>query len=256
METMGAIEEGEWSSLSGMCTIEEVDFMDQLLSSFPIHDEFSTLNTTGSSYCPRTLLTTLVHTVFGIVQPLLCPVIAPRRWTFFIEDATITSSYLVEASLPSKNSDLKRETEMPRPKSENSKKRPRSSGDVQKNRRNLRPKKNQSNFLTTDDDEDSNDGLKGQSGSNCSKGTAIDPQSLYARKRRERINKRHRILQNLVPNGTKVDISTMLEEAVQYMKFLQLQIKMLSSDDLWMYAPIAYNGMCIGLDDLQLTKRR
>ncbi|CAH2051950.1 unnamed protein product [Thlaspi arvense] len=82
----------------------------------------------------------------------------------------------------------------------------------------------------------------------ASRGNATDPQSLYARKRRERINERLRVLQNLVPNGTKVDISTMLEEAVQYVKFLQLQIKLLSSDDLWMYAPIAYNGMDIGLD--------
>ncbi|XP_068655317.1 transcription factor bHLH84-like [Aristolochia californica] len=82
----------------------------------------------------------------------------------------------------------------------------------------------------------------------ASKGSATDPQSLYARKRRERINERLRILQSLVPNGTKVDISTMLEEAVQYVKFLQLQIKLLSSDDLWMYSPIAYNGMDIGLD--------
>ncbi|CAN6855251.1 unnamed protein product [Brassica oleracea var. botrytis] len=101
----------------------------------------------------------------------------------------------------------------------------------------------------------------------ASRGAATDPQSLYARKisyvrlktktkpdlmtvqkRRERINERLKILQNLVPNGTKVDISTMLEEAVQYVKFLQLQIKLLSSDDLWMYAPIAYNGMDIGLD--------
>ncbi|MED6121546.1 hypothetical protein PIB30_031202 [Stylosanthes scabra] len=79
------------------------------------------------------------------------------------------------------------------------------------------------------------------------RGTATDPQSLYARKRRERINERLRILQNLVPNGTKVDISTMLEEAVNYVKFLQLQIKLLSSDDLWMYAPLAYNGLDIGL---------
>ncbi|KAF3446560.1 hypothetical protein FNV43_RR11740 [Rhamnella rubrinervis] len=80
----------------------------------------------------------------------------------------------------------------------------------------------------------------------ASRGSATDPQSLYARKRRERINERLRILQNLVPNGTKVDISTMLEEAVQYVKFLQLQIKLLSSDNLWMYAPIAYNGVDIG----------
>ncbi|KAK8678596.1 hypothetical protein V6N13_144092 [Hibiscus sabdariffa] len=77
----------------------------------------------------------------------------------------------------------------------------------------------------------------------ASRGSATDPQSLYARKRRERINERLRILQNLVPNGTKVDISTMLEDAVHYVKFLQLQIKLLSSDELWMYAPIAYNGV-------------
>ncbi|XP_076936422.1 transcription factor RSL3-like [Bidens hawaiensis] len=79
-------------------------------------------------------------------------------------------------------------------------------------------------------------------------GSANDSQSVYAKKRRERINERLRILQNLVPNGTKVDISTMLEEAVEYVKFLQLQIKLLSSDDLWMYAPIAYNGLNLGLD--------
>ncbi|ESW15109.1 hypothetical protein PHAVU_007G045000 [Phaseolus vulgaris] len=89
--------------------------------------------------------------------------------------------------------------------------------------------------------------LKGKK-STASRGSATDPQSVYARRRRERINERLKILQNLVPNGTKVDISTMLEEAVQYVKFLQLQIKLLSSDDLWMYAPIAYNGMNIGLD--------
>ncbi|XP_027189974.1 uncharacterized protein [Cicer arietinum] len=82
----------------------------------------------------------------------------------------------------------------------------------------------------------------------ASRGSATDPQSLYARKRRERINERLRILQNLVPNGTKVDISTMLEEAVNYVKFLQLQIKLLSSDDMWMYAPLAYNGLDIGLN--------
>ncbi|ONI33438.1 hypothetical protein PRUPE_1G424000 [Prunus persica] len=67
-----------------------------------------------------------------------------------------------------------------------------------------------------------------------SRAAATDPESLYAR--------------NLVPNGTKVDLSTMLEEAVDYVKFLQLQIKLLSSDDTWMYAPIAYIGMDIGLN--------
>ncbi|XP_050374507.1 transcription factor bHLH139-like [Argentina anserina] len=82
----------------------------------------------------------------------------------------------------------------------------------------------------------------------ATRGSATDAQSVYARRRRERINERLKVLQNLVPNGRKVDISTMLEEAVNYVKFLQLQIKMLSSDDMWMYAPICYNGMFLGLD--------
>ncbi|TKY74982.1 Transcription factor bHLH85 [Spatholobus suberectus] len=112
-----------------------------------------------------------------------------------------------------------------------------------------------SSSYTPEDDNDSNVNsggptsalnLKGKT--KASRGSATDPQSLYARKRRERINERLRILQNLVPNGTKVDISTMLEEAVHYVKFLQLQIKLLSSDDLWMYAPIAYNGLDIVLN--------
>ncbi|KAH7847749.1 hypothetical protein Vadar_029871 [Vaccinium darrowii] len=90
--------------------------------------------------------------------------------------------------------------------------------------------------------------LNSEGKTRAARGAATDPQSLYARKRRERINEKVRILQSLVPNGTKVDISTMLEEAVQYVKCLQLQIKLLSSDDLWMYAPIAaYNGMDMGL---------
>ncbi|XP_024540519.1 transcription factor bHLH84 [Selaginella moellendorffii] len=79
------------------------------------------------------------------------------------------------------------------------------------------------------------------------RGSATDPQSIYARQRRERINERLRALQGLVPNGAKVDIVTMLEEAINYVKFLQLQVKLLSSDEYWMYAPTNYNGMNISL---------
>ncbi|XP_066351264.1 transcription factor bHLH84-like [Miscanthus floridulus] len=94
----------------------------------------------------------------------------------------------------------------------------------------------------------------GNAKARAAKGSATDPQSLYARRRRERINKRLKILQKLVPNGPKVDISTMLEEAVHYVRFLQQQIKMLSSDEMWMYAPIAYNGMSLGID-LKISPR-
>ncbi|CAN6280229.1 unnamed protein product [Urochloa humidicola] len=60
-----------------------------------------------------------------------------------------------------------------------------------------------------------------------------DPQSLAAKSRRERISERLRTLQELVPNGTKVDLVTMLEKAISYVKFLQLQVKVLATDEFW-----------------------
>ncbi|XWS39868.1 hypothetical protein CRYUN_Cryun18bG0091600 [Craigia yunnanensis] len=363
MDSMGAISEGEWSSLSGVYTTEEADFMAQLLSNCPLpHDldgssnlgipsrfwpgHLSTINMTGASYCSSDIANPSSYSfsqgssysagssilfpsssqenyyLQSDSHPIFVANKSPMSMFFSMEDATNTSSYLVEGddclsqemsnenveqagkshqepALPYKNLEPKRESEMPQPEpvtqkksdniSENSKKRSRNSGDVQKNRRNARSKKNPSNVSTTNNDEDGNAGLNGQSSASClseddsnasqelnagvtssskgasinfncktraSRGAATEPQSLYARKRRERINERLRILQNLVPNGTKVDISTMLEEAVQYVKFLQLQIKLLSSDDLWMYAPIAYNGMDIGLDLKVATPKR
>ncbi|CAN8238458.1 unnamed protein product [Cochlearia groenlandica] len=60
-----------------------------------------------------------------------------------------------------------------------------------------------------------------------------DPQSLAAKNRRERISERLKILQELVPNGTKVDLVTMLEKAISYVKFLQVQVKVLATDEFW-----------------------
>ncbi|XP_048533468.1 putative transcription factor bHLH086 [Triticum urartu] len=60
-----------------------------------------------------------------------------------------------------------------------------------------------------------------------------DPQSLAAKTRREKISERLRTLQELVPNGTKVDMVTMLEKAFSYVKFLQLQVKVLATDEFW-----------------------
>ncbi|KAK6160619.1 hypothetical protein DH2020_004000 [Rehmannia glutinosa] len=184
-----------------------------------------------------------------------------------------------ETDDPCKEMQLKRKSEDYSP--ESPKKKPRGSRNAKKNQKAVESKKKKKVNIQDNDINNEEEIINIQSLSSCSseddcnssqeqnggstseskdspclnsngkaratRGSATDPQSLYARKRREKINERLRILQNLVPNGTKVYISTMLEEAVHYVKFLQLQIKLLSSDDLWMYAPIAYNGMDIGM---------
>ncbi|KAF2295400.1 hypothetical protein GH714_032758 [Hevea brasiliensis] len=51
-----------------------------------------------------------------------------------------------------------------------------------------------------------------------------DLQNIAAKNRRERISERLKILQELVPNGSKVDLVTMLEKAISYV---------LATDELW-----------------------
>ncbi|XVF22210.1 hypothetical protein REPUB_Repub12eG0154100 [Reevesia pubescens] len=52
--------------------------------------------------------------------------------------------------------------------------------------------------------------------------------NISERRRRDKINKKMRALQELIPNCNKVDKASMLDEAIEYLKTLQLQVQMMS----------------------------
>ncbi|KAK9288948.1 hypothetical protein L1049_017419 [Liquidambar formosana] len=64
------------------------------------------------------------------------------------------------------------------------------------------------------------------------RGQATDPHSIAERLRRERIAERLKALQELVPTRNKTDRAAMLDEIVDYVKFLRLQVKVLSMSRL------------------------
>ncbi|CAL9073815.1 unnamed protein product [Musa textilis] len=58
---------------------------------------------------------------------------------------------------------------------------------------------------------------------------AAEVHNLSERRRRNRINEKMRALQELIPNCNKVDKASMLEEAIEYLKTLQLQVQIMST---------------------------
>ncbi|XP_010416217.1 PREDICTED: transcription factor PIF1-like isoform X2 [Camelina sativa] len=70
---------------------------------------------------------------------------------------------------------------------------------------------------------------------------AAEVHNLSERKRRDRINERMKALQELIPRCNKSDKASMLDEAIEYMKSLQLQIQMMSMGCGMM--PMMYPGM-------------
>ncbi|XP_027114966.1 transcription factor PIF3 isoform X3 [Coffea arabica] len=67
---------------------------------------------------------------------------------------------------------------------------------------------------------------RGVSGSKRSR--AAEVHNLSERRRRDRINEKMRALQELIPNCNKADKASMLDEAIEYLKTLQLQVQVMS----------------------------
>ncbi|KAL8170774.1 hypothetical protein V2J09_022578 [Rumex salicifolius] len=60
------------------------------------------------------------------------------------------------------------------------------------------------------------------------RGRVAQVYSLSERRRRERINEKMRALKELIPNCDKADRASMLDEAIEYTKTLQLQVQIMS----------------------------
>ncbi|KAH1157732.1 hypothetical protein AAZX31_11G053300 [Glycine max] len=87
--------------------------------------------------------------------------------------------------------------------------------------------------------------------SSSKRSRAAEVHNLSEKRRRGRINEKMKALQNLIPNSNKTDKASMLDEAIEYLKQLQLQVQMLS-----MRNGLSLHPMCFpeGLQPLQLSQ--
>lgn len=68
---------------------------------------------------------------------------------------------------------------------------------------------------------------------------AAEVHNLSERRRRDRINEKMRALQELIPHCNKTDKASMLDEAIEYLKSLQLQVQMMWMGSAGIAAPPA-----------------
>lgn len=103
------------------------------------------------------------------------------------------------------------------------------------------------------DDNESAQAKKPQTGrrsgsSNRSRAAAVH--NLSERRRRDRINERMRALQKLIPNSSKTDKASMLDEAIEYLKHLQAQLQMMILRNGMNIPPMM---MPLGMQQLQMS---
>ncbi|KAI5424652.1 hypothetical protein KIW84_030731, partial [Lathyrus oleraceus] len=81
----------------------------------------------------------------------------------------------------------------------------------------------------SEDVEDESVGIKkkahGRGGFGSKRNRSAEVHNLSERKQRDTINEKMRTLQELIPNCNKVDKASMLDEAIEYLKTLQLQLE-------------------------------
>ncbi|KAI3461019.1 hypothetical protein Pfo_017682 [Paulownia fortunei] len=77
--------------------------------------------------------------------------------------------------------------------------------------------------------------------SSAKRSRAAEVHNLSERRRRDRINEKMRALQELIPRCNKSDKASMLDEAIEYLKSLQLQVQMMSMG--CGMVPMMYPGM-------------
>ncbi|KAI6674483.1 hypothetical protein NL676_002389 [Syzygium grande] len=67
-----------------------------------------------------------------------------------------------------------------------------------------------------------------RSSTSTKRSRAAEVHNLSERRRRDRINEKMRALQELIPHCNKADKASMLDEAIEYLKSLQMQVQMMS----------------------------
>ncbi|XP_055832167.1 transcription factor PIF1-like isoform X2 [Solanum dulcamara] len=80
-----------------------------------------------------------------------------------------------------------------------------------------------------------------RSSTSAKKSRAAEVHNLSERKRRDRINEKMKALQELIPRCNKSDKASMLDEAIEYLKSLQLQVQMMSTG--CSMVPMMYPGI-------------
>ncbi|XP_010313958.1 transcription factor PIF3 [Solanum lycopersicum] len=84
----------------------------------------------------------------------------------------------------------------------------------------------------SEDVEEESVGIKkpcaARGGTGSKRSRAAEVHNLSERRRRDRINEKMRALQELIPNCNKADKASMLDEAIEYLKTLQLQVQIMS----------------------------